>query len=671
MNIAIYTFHSSMDALPTFNSDYVYSYTDVDNGDNTKTRTITSDTLPTSISFNGRSGLISISKLDISGLTSFMEMFYRCGSLTEINMSDWDTSKITRVDNMFSYCTSLTSIDLSRFNTSSVTNMGYMFYGCTNLTSVNLNNWDTSKVTTVRQMFYDCTNLTSLNFDSFNNNKITDTYGMFSNCNKLASINMQNSNKSSINSIINVLPTKTANSMGTLDSGVVGPRSVNYTAANSKYWNIVSDLIVKYRFNTAKSSNYIPVFSSGFNSNKYTIEDQDEGNGIKIRTIKATTDEFPTKMQFGHANNSVSDHALLEILGINTSSLTTGKEMFAYCLGLTSLEILRDFDTSNMTDMSNMFRDAGYYSQELTLDLSNFDTSNVTDMSYMFRSTGDRCSKFNLNISNFDTSNVTNMTDMFYSMANSSTVLDFNFTIKNPGLTSYSDVLFDVATQPGTRIVVNYTEETSALVDSMVATKSSTGNVFKGVKLVDVDSIEIGDVLSIGDEQFNIISIGDDTFTMLSKYNLNSSYRQSSSINHTFNFSDTNGWDYTPGPKDVDIQIWSVKPKLYINEYVNYLQKVTYDETLSGDLITSADLYDLQCNVNQNYNYFSDVNCNNSPFAEWIVNGQNWWTKSAYPHSDVDLWKVEIDGRLNGNKHTSSNGVRPVITVSKNIFKLN
>ena len=92
---------------------------------------------------------------------------------------------------------------------------------------------------------------------------------------------------------------------------------------------------------------------------------------------------------------------------------------------------------------------------------------------------------------------------------------------------------------------------------------------------------------------------------------------------------------------------------------------------MSGDLITLADLYDLQCNVNQNYNYFSDVNCNNSPFAEWIVNGQNCWTKSAYPHSDVDLWKVEIDGRLNGNKHTSSNGVRPVITVSKNIFKLN
>jgi len=41
--------------------------------------------------------------------------------------------------------------------------------------------------------------------------------------------------------------------------------------------------------------------------------------------------------------------------------------------------------------------------------ISNWDTSNVTDMSEMFN----EASNFNQDISNWDTSNVTNMSDMF------------------------------------------------------------------------------------------------------------------------------------------------------------------------------------------------------------------------------------------------------------------
>ena len=41
---------------------------------------------------------------------------------------------------------------------------------------------------------------------------------------------------------------------------------------------------------------------------------------------------------------------------------------------------LSSFDTSKVTDMSNMF----YGSKATTLDLSSFDTSNVTNMIQMF-----------------------------------------------------------------------------------------------------------------------------------------------------------------------------------------------------------------------------------------------------------------------------------------------
>ena len=76
MNIAVYTFNSSTDTLPTFNDGFNYTYTDVNNGNGTKTRTITSNTLPSSISFADKTGLVSLSYLDTSNVTDMSWMFY-------------------------------------------------------------------------------------------------------------------------------------------------------------------------------------------------------------------------------------------------------------------------------------------------------------------------------------------------------------------------------------------------------------------------------------------------------------------------------------------------------------------------------------------------------------------------------------------------------------------
>ena len=72
---------------------------------------------------------------------------------------------------------------------------------------------------------------------------------------------------------------------------------------------------------------------------------------------------------------------------------------------------------------------------------------------------------------------------MIYGTGYNSTKFITSITIKNPKTTSYSAMFWNVATKNGSQITVNYTSETSELVDKMIATKSSNSNVVKGVQV--------------------------------------------------------------------------------------------------------------------------------------------------------------------------------------------
>jgi len=118
---------------------------------------------------------------------------------------------------------------------------------------------------------------------------------------------------------------------------------------------------------------------------------------------------------------------LTEIEGINylnTSNVTDMGDMFRDCSSLESLD-LSNFDTSSVIDMVCMFNGC---SSLTSLDVSNFNTSNVTDMSGMFLG----CSSLtSLDLSNFNTSNATDMRHMFYECS-SLTSLDLsNFNTSN------------------------------------------------------------------------------------------------------------------------------------------------------------------------------------------------------------------------------------------------
>ena len=88
----------------------------------------------------------------------------------------------------------------------------------------------------------------------------------------------------------------------------------------------------------------------------------------------------------------------------DTSNITDMREMFGNAKSFN--QPIGNWDTSNVTDMSRMFWGAESFNQPI----GNWDTSKVTDMTMMFAF----AKSFNQPIGNWDTSNVTDMSKMFW-----------------------------------------------------------------------------------------------------------------------------------------------------------------------------------------------------------------------------------------------------------------
>ena len=110
-----------------------------------------------------------------------------------------------------------------------------------------------------------------------------------------------------------------------------------------------------------------------------------------------------------------------------------------------------------------------------SLNISNFDTSNVTTMQSLFS----RCNSLgNLDLSKFDTTKVTSMDQMFFNCYKINTKL----AIRNKSMKVYSylSILSGAARETGSKIVLDYTSETSDIVDQLIQTASSNSNISKG-----------------------------------------------------------------------------------------------------------------------------------------------------------------------------------------------
>ena len=234
----------------------------------------------------------------------------------ELDLSGFNTSNVTNMSQMFARMSNLTTLDLSNFDTSKVTNMSYMFENMYNLTTINLSSFDTSQVTDMHSMFFEISNLTTLDLSSFDTSQVTNMSSMFSGMRDLATLDLSN-------------------------------------------------------LDTSKVTDMQSMFSG------------------------------------------MRDLATLNLSNFDTSKVTDMQSMFSGMFSLTSLD-LSSFDTSQVTNMGFMF-----YSMTnlVTLDLSNFNTSKVTNMNNMFSlwygdRLKDKLEKIYVN-NDFDTTNLTNFSEMF------------------------------------------------------------------------------------------------------------------------------------------------------------------------------------------------------------------------------------------------------------------
>ena len=332
---------------------------------------------------------LDVTHFNTANVRNMERMFYCCSSLTSLDVTHFNTEKVTVMSHMFENCSSLTSLDVTHFNTANVRNMSYMFCSCSKLTSLDVTNFNTANVTNMSKMFSNCLSLTSLYLTNFNTEKVTYMYGMFSSCSSLTTIyasskfvTPQVSNSSSM--FYNCEKLKGE------EVGWTNDKATDKTFAKIEGGYFSGGIPrVKYADGTL----------TFFLTSKETLGENEYG----IYGLGAKPDWVWKNPNVTKVTKVVFDPAFANARPTNCYAWFNG------CENLTNIEGIEYLNTSQVTDMHNMFYNC-YHLQ--TTDFSGFDTRKVKDMSYMFHNCG---SLKSLDISNFNTSEVTDMRGMFES----------------------------------------------------------------------------------------------------------------------------------------------------------------------------------------------------------------------------------------------------------------
>ena len=351
--------------------------------------------------------------LNTENVTDMGHMFYSCSSLTSLDVTHFNTENVTKMYSMFYSCSSLTSLDVTHFNTAKVTNMLAMFYSCSALTSLDVTHFNTANVTNMSRMFSSCSSLTSLDVRNFNTANVMNMNGMFSYSVALTSLYLTNFNTEKVTNMEDMFSGCKALTTIYASSKFVTTRVTKSSGMFNKCEKLKGEVVWKKDKATDKTYAKIEggYFSGGIPRVKYadgtltfflTSKETLGENEYGIYGGLGTPDWVWQNPNVANVTKVVFDPAFAN------ARPTKCNEWFQNYVNLTSIEGIEYLNTSQVTDMHNMFYNC-YHLQ--TTDFSGFDTRKVKDMSNMFYNCG---SLKSLDISNFNTSEVTDMRNMFY-----------------------------------------------------------------------------------------------------------------------------------------------------------------------------------------------------------------------------------------------------------------
>jgi surface protein len=382
-------------------------------------------------------GVLDLSNWDITGLTNMNSMIYSYYG-KKIDLTNWITTSVTDMSSNFCDCPNLEELIIPDWDMTNAPGSS-MFSGCNNLRYVDISRCNEFTIAEITALLPEKTldNFGTIKVPENTSQEVCDTLiakywkpvgvaisTVPTSCNIAAELDeLMPSGSTKVyitpepwyadTSKIELVVSD--NSMATItddneviSTGVVGnielaARLIDTQEIISTKTIVVSETdshpgLIKIRLNPNTYG------STQINNSSHYLEIWNwtqEANNIYSYDIGDTI----TDIYFGYY--------ITELIRVNTSNITSAINMFNNTL-LQKFNA-RNFDTSNITEMSGMF--ANCY-ELIELDLSSFNTSNVTNMGSMFRD----CSNLTiLDISNFNTQ-FASLGDMFYNCSNLHTI---------------------------------------------------------------------------------------------------------------------------------------------------------------------------------------------------------------------------------------------------------
>ncbi len=415
--------------------------------------------------FSGDTNLTKITGLstwNVGNVTSMNSMFAGDTALTNLDLSNWKPLKVTNMAAMFKGCSGLKSITLNwGQSTNNVQNFSEMFSGDSSLTEVKgLSGWNVSNATDFRWMFTNDTSLTEINgLSGWDVSNATQLYNMFSGDSSLKSMDLSNWKPSKVTDLSSLFNGDTALqtvNMSNMDLSKVQNFNFMFIGATSlskiDFRNTIfldSDKIQSYYFN---STNPIVELSGAKKVPKFLF---DMLKSSKAKTIDLRNTSLATNIK-DLSNAFYNDQAVEEIdmTGFDTSHITNMSNMFNGANHLKTIIGIEGWDVSNATQLSNMF--SGDSSLK-SMDLSNWKTSKVTDMNHMFAN----CSALtSLNLSwGGNTKNVKNFAWMFANDNNLQTIDGIGeWNVSNATDISHMFACINLDSNPSTNYKYNFAQ---------------------------------------------------------------------------------------------------------------------------------------------------------------------------------------------------------------------